>query len=74
MLLVLVLEPLDVYGGIVVEGGVGGCVEACYGGSDVEDRCCVVCICIRVTLCYINVDVWKVNWFLNETCVWGLRL
>jgi hypothetical protein len=74
MLLVLVPEPLDVYGGIVVEGGAGGCVEACYEGSDVEDRCCVVCIYVRVTLCCVKVDMWKEYWFLNETCVFDLRL
>lgn len=74
MLLVLVLESLDVYGKILMEGGVGGCVKACYEERDVEDMCFIVCIYVRVTICCVKVDVWKVYWFLNETCVFGLRL
>lgn len=67
-------RPLDVYGKIFMKSGVGGCVEACYVGRDVEDMCFVVCIYVKVTMCGVKVDVWKVYWFSNETCVFGLRL
>lgn len=36
MLLVLVLEPLDMCDIILLKGRNDGCVEACYGGRDVE--------------------------------------
>ena len=42
MILVLILEPFDARGRVFVVGGACGCVETCYGESDVEDGCCVV--------------------------------
>ena len=46
MLLVLVLEPLNARGGVFVMGGASECVEACYGGRDVEDEHWGVYICV----------------------------
>lgn len=51
MLLVLVLEPLDAWDGVLVDSRVGGCVEACYGGRDVEGGDYVVYICVWVMAC-----------------------
>jgi hypothetical protein len=46
VLLVLLLEALNACGGVFVMGGASGCVEACYGGRDVEDECWGVYICV----------------------------
>ena len=46
MLLVLVLKTSNVCSNVFVKGGARGCVEACYGGRDVEDGCWGVYICV----------------------------